>query len=308
MRWKAVDKRCLKVAIEQTSLLDFYGYRDYLAALYQRLKQEDAGCTYLDFAEVLGFNRTNVVWMFLTGRRAISEAAAKRICKHAGITGIKRQYFLTMVRYGSARDPNKRESLFQKMVELKNAALPTSRDQQTLEYFSEWHHPVLRELIRLPDFSASPDWINRHLYNKILPKKIAESFQLLRDLGLIEEAVDGRDWVLAPQDIMPGRAVQRMSAVRFHQKMLEVAKESITRVPSQQRDLNAVTFTVGARGFELVKKRIRELCAEILKLEAENTDDQLAVYQFNSQLFALSMLPEERHSSVNAVRETPESK
>ena len=65
--------------------------------------------------------------------------------------------------------------------------------QQTgYEYFSNWYHPVIRELVTMRDFNGDSKSLARMIRPPITVKQAQESVKLLLKLGLIEKQAANR--------------------------------------------------------------------------------------------------------------------
>jgi len=270
----------------------FLHYKEYLSAIYNHIKASSDSYSYLLFSEDLGFTKTNVSWLFITGRRSLTPIATKKISDAVGLKKDERKYFQHLIKYNKARVSADRENHFKKLMELKSKLLDSKESKQALEYFSEWFHPVIREMTNLKGFKAKPEWVKNRLINKLLPKQIKESLVLLEQLGLIKYNNDTGDFESSGESITPEREVEKLAAVRFHQKMIEIAKESLTRVPRERREINALTVSISPEVFEQIKPLIYKLFEEILELENACKDKE-DVYQLNVQLFPFTKIDNE---------------
>ncbi len=277
----------LKKARKEIKVTAFLDYKEYLASLYQSQKSNMRSYSYAQFAEDLGFSKSNVIWLVITGRRKLSGQAVQRILDVLGLSGIERKYFITLVHHNNARLGSVREKYQEQLFDLKTKELLIPDEQEKLEYFGEWYYPVIREMMGSGEFRADPAWIASKLYGKLLPKEIIFSIRLLEKLGLIVYDQDKGRYIQAGGQIKPDRKVGKMASVRFHEKMLDIAKESITRVPSSRRDYNALTLCISEESANKVRELVREFCEKVFELEknalGQGEADQ--VYQLNVQLF-----------------------
>lgn len=274
----------IKLVAENTKVSDYLNYRDYLLRIYMQLKDERDSYSYTEFSSDLGFAKTNVSWLYVTGRRNLTSATKARVIKALGLRNVNRRYFELLVDYNKARLPEKREEIFRKLIDLKNEMTESGEARKNLEYFSEWYHPVIRELIAMSDFQNDISWIAKRLQNRVLPNEIKKSLQLLVDLGVIDYDGEKQTYVQVGRSIYPDRDVEVMAAVRFHQKMIEIAKEAVTKTSENRREINAMTLSLSREGFEEIRKAILELCKKSMTVE-ENDKNKSDVYQLNVQLF-----------------------
>jgi len=266
----------------------FTSYREFLKNLYDRIKTGRKSYSYVRFASDLGLSASNALWLVLTMRRDLSEGSAQKIATALEMTHESRKYFMLLVRHNNARDPVQREHCMKELVALKSLHfMANDDDEDTLEFFQDWYHPVLREMVALDDFKADPDWINERLFLRLLPKQIERSLALLQKLDLIRYDETRQRYVSTGEQLFPSRTVGPLAAVRFHQKACENARESVTAVPSHRRDLNVMTLSISDEAAQKLRLIFHKACEEAMALESQ-TQVRTEVYQINVQLFALT--------------------
>lgn len=287
---RAAAKTRILLAVDRLPVTNFLSYREYLLKIYEFIKQGDPSYSYVQLGEDLGFSRSNVLWLVIVGRRRMSPRASERLIKALGLTGTDRRYFETMRSQNNARRTDEREASFSALMNIKSESVTTTRSQNVLEYFSDWYHPVIRELVGLDDFLSEAGWINDRLVVKLMPLQILKSLELLDRLGLISyDRKAGRHRQTGGQ-IRPDREVERMASVRFHQKMCDMAREAVTRVPASRREMNSLTIRVNDEVAMKASEILYKACEQIMKLESESkTGDQ--IYQINVHLFPFTKLP-----------------
>lgn len=258
--------------------------RDYLKMVFECAKSQFESYSYLSFAEDLGFSRTNVMRLVIIGQRPLSSKAADKIGKGLDLHGADRRYWMTLVKYANERLPERRDNLFRLLMSYKTRAEPAELSATDAEYFGEWYHPVIREMTGLKDFSGDPEWIKARLIFPLRIEQIRRSLELLTSLGVIRlDKVAGR-YVRNDGRMATDVEVDGMAIVRFHQKMIEIGRESITVVPEESRDVRAVTVSLPSSAIPLLKGKIQEWIAEVAAMEVDGeTGDQ--VVQVNMQMF-----------------------
>ncbi len=275
-------------AKKQIDVTQYTAYREYLKALYDHIKTGRKSYSYIRFASDLGLSASNALWLVLTMRRDLAEASAQKIMVALELSHEARKYFMLLVHHNNARDPVQREQAMKELVAIKSQHFTDNEgDEETLEFFQEWYHPVLREMVALDEFQADPDWINERLFLRLLPKQIERSLALLQKLELIRYDELRQRYVSTNQQLFPSRSVARMAAIRFNQKACENARESVTAVPAARRDLNVLTLSITDEIAVQIRDIFHRACEQAMELE-KNADKRNEVYQINVQLFALT--------------------
>ncbi len=78
-----------------------------------------------------------------------------------------------------------------------------------------------------------------------------------------------------------------LSIVRFHQQMIELAKESITDVDENERDVSAIQVPANEALLKKIKNEVRAFRKHIVAL-CENENECERILQLNIQLFPVT--------------------
>ena len=262
----------------------YLSHREYLKDLFAAVKAETGVYSYLQFADDLGFSKTNVLRLVIIGQRPLTSKAAEKIARGLDLHGPDRRYWTTLVKYANERLPALRDSLFRLLMGYKTRARPQELGAIEAEYFGEWYHPVIREMTGLIDFQSDPEWIKARLTFPLRMEQIRRSLDLLKALGVIKLDAQGIRLVRTDVRIATDTEVDSMAIVRFHQKMIEIGRESITVIPEDQRDVRAVTVSLPSSAIPLLKGKIEEWMTEIAAMEGDGATGEQVV-QVNMQMF-----------------------
>lgn len=277
------NRPILQEEAQKIELTNYLDYRDYLMALYKRMKAMVQPYSYLQYAYDLSFSRTNVIRLIITGDRSLSMKASAKIARALELKGQDRRYFTTMVKYQLARLPAERDKIFKAMMKYKTQLAPKAMDPLMVEYYSRWYNPIIRELAGLKGFKGDPEWIQKHLTFPLRLEEVKRSLKLLSDIGFLVWE-DEAERYKKPEQILTEPEVDGMAIILYHQKMMEMASQSITTVQPADREIRAVTVSLKKQRIEELKRKILDWSMEIMAMEDE--DDQAdRVYQMNFQLF-----------------------
>lgn len=271
----------IAAGVNPSSFLD---YKVYLESLYLAMKAKTSRYSYAKFAQDLGFNASNILHQIVRGHRPLTVKAAQKIIDALDLRGVEKKYLLLLIQYNNATAVTERESLFNKLVDVKNEVLPTTEDKSWLEFFSEWYHPVVRELVGLPEFKSDPEWISDQIMPRIRPEQAKKSLELLANLGLIVWDKEKRRYQQTEKRIVTGQRVRGIGFTRYHQHMIDMGKESLTRVSGSARDISAVTVSVDLITYQKMKAMAHEFQMKMLDV-AETAAEPDRIYQLNIQLF-----------------------
>ena len=282
-----------KLVIDKVPVMNFLSYRDYLKQLFGSLKDLNKDITHKDFSELLGFARTNnTIRLVIGGNRILSRSAASNLCKALQLKGIDRRYFILLVEFNNERVPKVREEYFSKLLKLKKESDPNKDlNQNQMKYFSEWYHPIIREILSV-GAGLTAEEIQSLLRFPLRLDEIKKSLSLLEGMGYIRKDINSDKYFKSGQVIETDAVVDSLAVTQYHQQMIEMAKDSITRIHESVRTVNAVTVSVPVAAVPLINDQINKLLDGVLALEAE-TEKHSDVFQLNVQLFPFTKADKE---------------
>lgn len=259
---------------------------DFLEALYRATKTEKGTYSYVEFAEDLGFSRSNVVHLMIRGKRPITSKTGETISETLGFKGLERRYWLNLVAFHHEVDEVERERLMTEIVEIKSRIvedIPSLQNQ--FEFFKEWFHSIIYELASLENFPSDPKDIAAQLEPRIRPEQAKRSVALLEELGLLVRKED--KLVPVATQLSTGDEIASLAVVRYHQNMIDLGRRALTAFESDVRDVTSITFSANDAFLNDVKKELSLFRKKILAM-AESVDEKDRVYQLNLQLFPMS--------------------
>jgi uncharacterized protein (TIGR02147 family) len=279
------SKSDLQRLLAELKVTEFLSHAEMLASLYAKAKGAIAHYSYLRFAADLGFGETNVMRLVVSGQRVLTVKAGRRIAHALDLHGTDLRYWNTLVAYAATHETQERERLFRLLVSYKSKSSSVELTAVHAEYFSEWYHPIIREMVGLSDFEPNAEWIQQRLAFPLRLEFIRKSLSLLQKLGVLTLNSETQKWE-RNGNIATAREVDSLSLVSYHQKMIAMGAESMTRIEEQRRDIQAITVSLPASAVTLLKARIEEWTTYLLALEKSNEGASDAeIHQINIQVF-----------------------
>lgn len=282
---KHVPQTTLTSALESAKPMRFLDYREFLRALYNEVKLALPTYTYLKFSEDMGLSYSNALHQVIQGRRPLSLKAAEKIISSLHLSGQEKQYLLILVEHSNSKLSEERSSLLKRLMTLRDSCVSAQLEKEQLSYYSEWYHPVIREMVLLPDFNPDPYWIADRLDPRVRPEQVKKSLVLLERLKLIERK-NGK-YCVTSTNVTTGDEVSDLAVLRYHQNSIDLGKDSIMRVEDSLRDISGVTVAISEETAEKIKDELRHFRKKVLALaEQELHGDN--VYQLNIQFFPMT--------------------
>lgn len=292
---KPLSKAAFSRYVAEVRVVDHLDYRSYLLALYQHIKSQEQVYTYFKFSENLGLGYCTTSHLITMGKRRLTVKAAEKMSKHMNLRNEDRRYFMALVAYAQSPDPTQKSKAFHRIRRIKNEAVSTAEERLQLRFFSEWYHSVVLELLSIPHVSQDPETLAGLVRPRVAPGKIDESKQLLLELGLLTH--DESTGLLRPAQthLRTAPDVAGLSVLSYHHQMLGLAKDALSTMAAEERDVTSVMVSASAERFEEIKHEIltfRRRIAELCESDPPVTRDR--VLQLNLQLFPVTQQVSEK--------------
>lgn len=265
-------------------LTTYLSSRKYLVALYTAMKEQAIKYSYRKFSEDLGFGATNYLHLICQQKRKLSKKAAAQIGEALELKAKEKRYLNCLAAYESAKKVSDKEKIFEELMQITRSSLPTNMSKDQLEYFAEWYHPVVRELVCEVDGVGDVDSIVEKIFPKITPDKVKKSLELLQRIGYIDVDPQTNSFVAKAKHIRTPKEARGMALSRYHHKILDLAKDSITSVSAKRRDISCITIAVDEDFADEIKDEIQQFRAKILE-KASGRKKNKQIYQMSIQLF-----------------------
>jgi len=277
------------------NVFEYLDYRAFLRAFYVAEKERRPAFSHRFFSRLAGLRSPNFLKLVMDGERNLGPETVPKFIKALGLTGEAASFFADLVTFTQAESVADKNRAFERISASRRFRSARRIEGDLFKYLSHWYYPAIRELAAREDFQESPKWIASQLRPKIAPSDAAMALNLLLSLGLLVRDPETGKIVRGEPTITTEHEIRSLAVANFHRQMLERAGASIDTIPSEQRDLAALTVCVGPASAALVKERIHRFREEMTQLCDSDTKGQI-VYQMNIQWFPLSAMPGEEES------------
>lgn len=271
--------------MKTTDLKKFTDYRTFLIAHVQDCKKKKPSWTYGVFARQLGLKDPSSITKIIQGQREPGEIVTGKIIHYFQFSPKDAQYFRDLIRLKKIKnDPRLSVLLLEKMGKDHPNASLRLLDDKTFQIISNWYCIAIREMVKLKNFTSDPQWISKTLEFKVTPTDVSKSIELLIQVGLLtrEEGklkiIDGR---FQTSNELSSEAIKR-----YHESMLDVAKEALRKFNLNEREFSASTLTMSSKRITEAKELIRDFKSKFSKLLEEEDGD--VTTQIQIQFFPLT--------------------
>jgi uncharacterized protein (TIGR02147 family) len=264
----------------------YTSYARFIKDYYLEKKKENSRFSYETFARKAGFKTRSYLIEVASGKKEISKASLYNIARAMDLNSKQTEYFEALIGFQQATTFKEKEFHFSKMGALSGVMPGRILEHSQYAYFSEWWHPVVRELVCLDSFKGDFVKLAKSLLPSITARQARESVELLLDLGLLVKVAAGRfrqvDASVRTEDDLTSFVV-----LKYQKDNLRLADEALDHIPTAERDISTLTAAMSPSCFAVVKKEMQAFRSHLIKL-IENDRHGDRIYQFNLQLFPVS--------------------
>jgi uncharacterized protein (TIGR02147 family) len=268
------------------NLYQYADYREFLKDCYANNRARDARFSYRYLSQKAGVASSAFYKNVIDGRRNLSKGTIVKTCLALGLKEADAEYFENLVFFNQVRSAREKNFYFDKLTKLRGVYETRRVEEAQHAFYSEWHHTVVRELLVFAKHHGDWQALARLLAPAITAEQVRGSVELLERLGFVRKNAQGK-WRQVDPVITTGTKNPSPAVIAFQLKMLEMAKEAYARWNSPDRLMSSVTFSISKDAFELSKKKIRQLRAELLEL-SRLEEAPHRVYHLGLNLFPVS--------------------
>jgi len=268
---------------KRISIFEYVDYRFFMADYFNLQKETSSGFSFRSFAQKAGLS-ASLLKDILSHRQNLTIVSMHKYASAMELDTRETAYFEALVGFNNSTTNSEKNRFFGEMVRLRGRSSVKFLDMQQYEYFSEWYHAVVRELVTHSGMGCDPEAISRCIVPHITPAQARKSIKLLKELGLIYESPDGT-WKAADKVVSSEYEVQSISLKNYHIGMLKRAGDALENLPSAEREFQGLTLSATKETFQRMKDRIRSFTDELLGMAAAERGTADEVYQINLQMF-----------------------
>jgi uncharacterized protein (TIGR02147 family) len=198
------------------------------------------------------------------------------------------KYFELLVQFNQAKGMPEKNHYFAQLAKFRSSRARTVGETH-FRFFSKWYYSAVWNYFGIEQKQRNPAAIAANIHPSITPTQAEEAIRLLLDLGLIKKTASG--YAVAERHLYTEKNVQAMAARQHIQELGSMAMQVFPTLPAEQRQYNALMFSVSKNGFQAIRDRIRSFQEELREIiDRDSGEDR--VYTLTMQLFPNSKVPE----------------
>ncbi len=277
--------RNLKELRRNIDLTSYSDYREYLEDLYALAKEKFDKYSYLRFAEDLGLGSSNIAFTIIKGTRKLMFKHVNDVSDALAFDSGERKFFASLVRLQNSNSIGERLHDYDALLNVAGHKQKEEASKDALSFFSAWHHVLVFEALELFPNGASPQQLAKSFRVALSTTEARESLELLTHMKLVENR-DGL-YFKVQKSLRTGAKVPGYGVVRFHLKMIELARECLgPEFSSDERNVSSVTLAVSDEGAEKIQQTLNEFRKKVFEI-ADADQKARKLLQVNFQLFPL---------------------
>ncbi|MCP5464370.1 MAG: TIGR02147 family protein [Deltaproteobacteria bacterium] len=267
-------------------IYDYKDYRAFLRDWYDHKKSGPRGYSYRSFSLKAGFTSPNFLKLVMDGDRNLTESSLSKFAKGLALNKGETEFFINLVRFNQSKTHEERDQHYQKLLSSRRYNQLKPLEKEFYEYYSQWYHPIVRELVAHPEFNGTPEWISKRIFPQIPVEDARDSLDLLLSLGFVTKSKQGC-WAQSSALITTGPESQEMALLKYHQNLLQLAKHVLPQIEQERRDVSALTLGLAKCKVPQLKKMVQEFRKQVLEFVSDDVHPE-EVVQLSIQLLPLT--------------------
>src|SRR6185369_5136805 len=243
-------------------LLQYLDYRDFLRDYYAHRKSVDPEFSQRTFAReaALPASCSSLLPAIIRGRRQLSQNLRVKFGKAMRLGEREFRYFDLLVQFNQAKGMTEKNHFFAQLGKFRTSRAQIVGETQ-YRFFSKWYYSAVWNFFGIDQKQRHPAAIAARIFPAITPSQAEEAVKLLLELGLIRKTASG--YAVTDKHIYTEKNVQAMAARQHIQELMSMAAEVFPALPAEQRQYNALMFSISKDGFQAIKDRIRSFQEEL---------------------------------------------
>ncbi len=267
------------------NIFEYIDYRKFLLDKFQEKKRTERNFSHRKFALYAGLSSSNFLNLVTKNKRNLSIDGIQKFAKGFRLSEDETEYFRHMVLMNQSKTHEEKDCHYKSMLKCKGFAKTHIISNKEYEYYSEWYHPVIRELITFHNGKVDAPWIAKKIEPKITLTQAKQSLNLLQELGMIKK--EKERWIQTDPIVDTGPEAFSVLVCNYHKNMISMGKESIDRFSHHHRNVGSVTIKMSQDNFAKINKAVIDFRKQLLGLECAEGEEEY-VMQINIQAFPLS--------------------
>ncbi len=268
----------------------YLDFREYIKDWLSWRKQGDSNYSQRVFAKDAGLplSSSSLLPAVMKGRRNLSQNLRVQFGTALKLGERDGQYFELLVQFNQAKGMEEKNHFFSQLSKFRASRAQILQERQ-MAYFSKWSYSAVRNFFGMENKVSNPATIGNRIFPPLSAEEVQEAIKLLLELELIRKTANGYN--VTERHIFTPKDVQAKAARGHLLELTRMSMEVMDKVSPENRQYNALMFTISETGVLAVKERIRSFMEELREIiDRDHNEDR--IYSMTLQLFPNSQLPE----------------
>ena len=283
-------KEAMPNPAHRPSVYDYLDYRRFLGDYFSSRRIDDPKFSLRSFTRKAGLPISNSSFFskVIAGSRNLTLDLRFKLVKALKLPPAETKYFELLVQFNQSKDLEGKQHFYAELARYRKSKARII-DKEGFEYYSQWHHSIIRAFFGLNQKESHPAAIGAAIFPKLGPKEVEDSIRILLRLNLITRTANG--YALKDKHISTARENKDFVGKVRIPALIDLSRDVFNHVPPANREYGTVTMFISKQGYLNIQERIKAFRQE-LKALVDSDQNEDRIYTFNFQLFPNSHLPE----------------
>lgn len=271
--------------MNKLNIFEYIDYRIFLKDYIQFKKEKNSGYSQRVLLRQMEITSSGFITNVIKGRNNLTIEQIEKLSGIMQLTPREERYLKNLVSFAKAKASSEKHDFYQMILDDRKKKLKyIDKTQDSL--FRKWYFVVVKVLIDFKEFTDDYKELGQAIVPMISAKEAEEAVETLLNLNLIKRDEKG---ILRSLDtaITTGDHISSLFLGMHQEKMIDLGKEAIKRIPGEKRDVSGLTLSLNGDTTELIFKEIRQFRKRLLKI-ADDTKDADRVMRCNFQVFPVA--------------------
>jgi len=236
-----------------------------MKVFYDYKKKTKPSFSYGVFAIDAHFTSTSYLIEIINKKKALSINSVLNVTIAMGLNKKETTYFETMVDYSKAKTDKNKNILYKRLIDQRGGAPGTLIGSEQFEFYSEWYHTVIRELVTMKSFNGDFKQLGKRVKPSISLAKAQASVKLLLKLGFLQKLSGGK-YRQANSTLHTDNELTSYAIFDYQHACMRLASDALNNLSRKVRDISTITAGLSEKGFNLYKKEIQEFRGRLAKI------------------------------------------
>lgn len=266
-------------------IFQFVDYRAFLRAYFEEQKAKSKVFSHEYFAHKAGIHSSGFLLHVMKGQRNLTKPVLLQVARAIGLNTAQTEYFEDLVSFDQAKNQTDKQYYFDRIAAKRKTINVTTLEDRQYEFYSAWHHSVIRELITLLRDNADTKTLAKLVVPSITPTQVKKSLKLQEALGLLKKDKAGKYRQADSFVVGGGSPVRNLAVVNFQKAMLKLALESWDRFAAKDMTMHTATICIPEDLVESIRQEARKFKEKVFKIAGADQRRSERVYHLNINFF-----------------------